>query len=147
MKQVDALGHVVFTHISGGKTRCWSITVLLELIKVASEEDVIEVTAFVDPEWAEWCKHNRGVEQHRLDRLTDADLKYPVVGMMVEDKDSPDGMTYLMVDGHHRYVYAAMKKKPTINCLILSPRLMKQAEIEDPIDIDLDVLLKSYSGL
>lgn len=138
----DTVGHVVFTHVENGKTRAWSITLLDRIMKQALDRGYLEpVEAEVDPEWAEYCVQNRGIEEHRLARLSDEALDSPVYGFMEADG------SFLMVDGHHRYVYAARMGYPTIKTAIVPKEVMDLVEIEGVPNLNPEAVLNMKSNL
>lgn len=65
----------------------------------AIERGIAEVVeTFFEPEFVEFIRERRGVEQHKIDRLCEPYLSMPCLGFWM-----PDG-SCLTVDGHHRIV-------------------------------------------
>jgi hypothetical protein len=64
--------------------------------------EVETVLTPVEVEFADLFIRERGIEFHRVERMTFKDLLHPVIYCCM-----PKG-THLLVDGHHRYVFSAM---------------------------------------
>lgn len=56
------------------------------------------IEAYMDHEYIEFVKKNRGVEQWKLNRLEEPYLSMPCIGVWMRDR------SLLTVDGHHRLV-------------------------------------------
>lgn len=78
-------------------------------------------TVDVDPEHVECLRAKRGIEQHRLDRITARVLKHNPIIMA----EMPDGSS-LIIDGNHRYVKAWMLGKPTIRCIFVPEKVWRE---------------------
>ena len=84
---------------------------------------------------------DRGIEQHRLERLDPACLLDPIVYL-----DWGDG-TQLLLDGHHRYVYAAMNGFTEILAHMLTHEQVEPFRVEGIPPQGEYKLRNGYSGL
>lgn len=100
-------GEIVFSHVDAheGVLRHFAIERIVRDItngKITPQEILVPI----DPKFAMYAKVHRGVEDHRLFRVTPADIcNYPIVfahfpGLGVDAEE------HLLIDGHHRYVRA-----------------------------------------
>jgi hypothetical protein len=84
----------LFSHWEDGKQTTFAVTRLREHCREHERCFLFSVEASQAEHFIEHC----GIEQARLDRLTQATLEDPVLIVRWYDD------TYLLVDGHHRYV-------------------------------------------
>ena len=95
----------------------------------------------VDQEVAERYRRERGIEQHRLQRMTPDALQQPICLATM-----PDG-THLMIDGHHRYVYAASIQAHSIQAHLIPEETWKECLITDMPHLSEEFILNTESGL
>lgn len=91
----------IFTHIDpdNGRVRHFNASAMGRAIPGYSIiGKVKEITAYLDPEFVQFIKEKRGVEQWKIARLTAIQLQIPVIGVRMPDD------SVLLVDGHHRLV-------------------------------------------
>ena len=89
----------IFTHIpdDGGPQITYAVTRMM-LHCGLPDSGVEKFIVPVDEEHAKYCLAQRGVEQHRLDRLAEPWLWLPL--LFIAQPDS----SHLLADGTHRYV-------------------------------------------
>jgi hypothetical protein len=134
-----ASSEVAFTHIFEGIP-----TSILtgRLIKDPRYLTLPVTTVAIDFEFAKFSLDYRGVERHRLERITTRDLvKYPVT--MCEWGDG----SHLLVDGTHRYVRAALWGRTRIRARLVPITFWKEYEIVDAPPLPEHILLKMHSGI
>ena len=96
------LTDVIFTHqdLDGTQTS-WNVSQVDRDLKPLIEAGKIKIEMIpLEPWFVELCFTGRGLEQHRLDRLTDEALESPTYWVHMKDD------THLLIDGTHRYAYA-----------------------------------------
>lgn len=135
----------VFTHVSdAGEITHFNIDLMTEIAFAAVQEGLIEVVhANVDPKHAAFCRAHRGIEQHRLDRI---DVHAFLTPIFVCDDFGHDS-TSLLVDGHHRYVWAAEHGWEVIPAVILPPAVWQRCLIVIEGLPDVETVLSSHSGI
>ena len=137
----DISHEVVFTHIDNvdGVERHFAVERMQKYLDQINYP--ISLVA-VDKNFAHFCRVNRGIEQHRLDRIKISDLaKYPIIM-----GSWPDGTT-VTFDGHHRYVKAAMLNIGAINARILPESIWRQFQIADGPTLGEEFLKTKHSGI
>lgn len=82
-----------------------------------------------------------GIEQHRLSRLTPEALRTPIVYAHL-----PDDM-HLLLDGHHRYVFAAFNGFHTLPAFMLEPDQYEQFIVEGLPYMGTDKVQSGFSGI
>lgn len=102
-----------------------------EIINVALERDFVSTIL-----------SKRGIEQHRLERLTAANLATPVLYL---EGVSPG--THLLADGHHRYVAHAIIGSDYIPSYIAAPKLWRRFLVDGIPDDFAKAQLVGYSGI
>lgn len=113
-------GEIVFSHVDSGEGVMRHF--LVERIERDLRNGTLtpEIIEFeLDPNFALYANVHRGVEPHRLARITPADLcHYPVVMAYFPEigKDIPE---HLLIDGHHRYVKAWSLGWKTLRAYVL----------------------------
>jgi hypothetical protein len=130
--------HVMFSHLDleDGTQTYINITLLAEAVK-----DLEIVQAPVCQKHAEFCIKYRGVETHRLQRLLDVKPSDPVLFA-----SWPDG-TYLLIDGTHRYVAAAMRKEVEIKARIIPEEIWRKFQLVGVKDPNPMQTLSKFSGI
>lgn len=132
-------GEVVFSHVDDGDgvLRHYAIDRIVNYIEHAPvRPEIIEFQ--IDAVWAAFALTHRGVERHRLERITPADLAhYPIIMAHHPDgKGRPDHQgQHMVIDGHHRYCKAAMLGWRTLRAYVLPPELWEQYLIYIPEEV------------
>ena len=90
---------------------------------------------------AEYFINNRGIEPHRLKRIRSEDFLNPILFAT-----TPKG-THLLLDGHHRYVAAAMAGKATLPAFVVPERVWRKFLIEGMGQATTEILRNMYSGM
>lgn len=101
MLMSDCLGtDEIFTHVGDdGVVRHVNASAMVRASELAVRQDRADlVETDFDPDFVEFIKVKRGVEQWKIDRLCEPHLSMPCTGVWM-----PDG-SCLTVDGHHRIV-------------------------------------------
>lgn len=138
-------GAVVFTHIDEHTQveTVFSVTHLWMAVRTAVATGKLEPTRIrVDPKFAKWCKINRGVERHRLNRIKAKALNEPILMLQ-----QPEKQTMLLVDGHHRYVKAANLMKRTIPAFLLPQEVWELCIVTGLPPSTPEELARMYSGI
>lgn len=142
--QTLAAGEEMFTHVDDDGTQTVfhvrSVLELTEALLSVQEVEVVRVT--VDRKFAKFCRESRGIERHRLKAL----LKNPEHWDPVIFAEQLDG-SYLLIDGHHRYVEAASRFRKTIKAVVLRPDHWITCVVHDAPAVDPDALLVAPSGI
>lgn len=135
----------MFTHedCDDAKTqRSWNVSAIMRVMLDMFEQGEIEpVLVPMDAHFAEYCRHHRGVEPHRLNRLTPEALRTPILMLQLPDD------TYLLMDGTHRYVYAQSIGRAEILCFIVPQEVADKARIYIPKLEDFEAYKQSFSGI
>lgn len=101
-------GEITFSHEDDvtGKVRHFAVE---RMVKWVNEHPMERYIIPIDPIFAKFAFTCRGVEMHRLTRITPADVAaYPIIMVRSEEFGRDDrGTATLMVDGTHRYCAAA----------------------------------------
>lgn len=137
---LDVMSEKVFT---------WQNPDTLEELTIASDRitewarlNFIEIVLTpVERKWALDFLDHRGIEQHRLERIQPEHLEEPIVYCAM-----PDG-THLLVDGHHRYVAAAIHDVQWIKSRILNYEQWSPFIVEGLPQFGRENLLNSFSGI
>lgn len=122
---------------SSGKVLHFAATSLLSEIK-----DKKELVRFseIDLKFIETIVKKRGIESHRLTRLTDEQLQEPVLVLDYEDG-------HLMIDGHHRLLCRHLKGMTTFLFFLVPKEIWEKFQITDiPKELD-HKLLGGFSGI
>ena len=96
----------IFTHIDedDGTVRHINASAMARAVaSLLSAGRVTQIDVWMDPEFVEYTRNRRGLEEWKLKRLCEPYLSRPLIGI-----DWPDG-SVLLVDGHHRLVTLADK--------------------------------------
>ena len=139
----DVAGEENFIHFDPVHgQRIFAVQRLLAAIRA---EQVPPVMVAVDPEFAQWMRaNNRGIEQHRLDRLTHAivDAADPILLLVQEDGQM------LLVDGSHRFVWLAEQGVPEARAWIMPPDVWQQFVVDGELaGLTEEALQRLPSGL
>lgn len=106
----------IFSHLSDrGVARHWHIERLLSFSALFPR-----IEAPIDMHMVAVIMDRRGIEPHRLERMTREALALPMlfVEMEAEFAHEPP-VSHLLVDGNHRYVYAALNGIPSLPAIII----------------------------
>lgn len=135
----------VFTHESLDDSkfqRSWNVGAIMRVLMDMFEQGQIEpIWVQIDAGFIPCCWKDRGIEKHRLARLTPDALKVPVLFMA-----EPDG-THLMLDGTHRYVYAHTIGRRDILAFDVPLDVGEKARIHVPQMADFTGYKNSFSGI
>jgi hypothetical protein len=138
--QAKDLGvEVIFTHIADDGTQ--TMFAVERMVKWCADTRQRIYETPVDVDFAKFCLERRGIEQHRLNRLTALDLIVPVLYC-----EWPDG-SHLLVDGHHRYVLAARLGRKTIRGHVLKERQWRPFVVEGAAPVSQAALANTFSGI
>lgn len=130
----------VFTHEDeDGTLRHFASERLFNYMKGSGRE---VVSILLERDYVSTILTKRGVESHRLNRLTPEQLEIPVLYL---EGVSPG--THLLADGHHRYVRRAQVGCTDIPAYIAEPKLWKRFMIEGIPDHFGKNILTSYSNI
>lgn len=140
MRDIDPF-EAVFTHIGEDKTSV--LCVASQRLVAAPEFLELEIVRTpVDREFGRWAMENRGIEEHRLERITVAAIMTSPIAYI----HMPDH-THLLVDGSHRYVKASMLGFQTILARVVPEEIWRKYEIE-PMPLGLAKMFTSgFSGI
>jgi hypothetical protein len=143
MKYVDChLADQIYTHIdpTDGTVRHFNASAMIDACKTG-HCPFKRLIIPIEPLFVQLCLEQRGIEPHRLVRLTTEQLDDPILGARF-----PDGTT-LTVDGHHRYVRRYQLNHKTITMWVMFPLHWKRFLIDDLPTTNSADLLSEYSGL
>lgn len=137
---VETKGEQIFTHFDEltGKQTTFASQKLSNWCKTSG---IKPVKIPFSKEFVTLCFARRGIEEHRLARLTPAQLDEPILFCQM-----PEG-SWLLVDGTHRYVRSYLEGAKTCQGWMLEERLWRPFQVADPQKFDQDELLNSFSGL
>jgi hypothetical protein len=121
---------LALTNLATGRMAAWCKETSQEVVGIAVQDTA--ATMFMA---------ERGIEWHRLGRIKVADLLTPVI--LCDWRDN----THLLVDGHHRYVYAALLGVKTIPAYMLTHDQWEPFVIEGVPPVTREELLTGFSGL
>ena len=130
----------IFTHVEGDVQTMIAVGRLMQWIEKTKPE-VFEVE--IEPDFAKYCVVRRGIEQHRLDRITKSDLrKYPIIYLQWPNK------SFMICDGYHRYVRASMLGRKWIRSYVLTEEEWRPFEVDTGNKkVTQDALLTMFSGI
>lgn len=139
----DIHGEQVFIHFDevDGRQTIFAVQRLIAHLKAQA---LAPVLVDVDPDFAAWMRENRGIEAHRLDRLSQAviDAADPLVLVQL-----PDGQV-LLVDGTHRFVWLAEHGQREAVAWIVPETIWRAFVVGETLDgLTDDVLRTLPSGL
>lgn len=109
-----------------GETMFFAITRMTEwMVRHVEEINICCTMASQDAAQDFWDRGS--IDQYKLDRITDESFKWPIIYC-----ETADGM-HILVDGHHRFVYAADRGLERIPTVILKPHQWEPFIVEpDP---------------
>lgn len=131
LKDGHLTGEVIFTHVDDhtGEAMHFAID---RLNKYINERGAERIRAGIDMEFAATMPVRRGLEQHRLDRITVEDiLVYPILLAHIPEREE-----HLIIDGSHRYFKASTMGWPEIPAYVLEPDVWRNFLIDFPPDIN-----------
>lgn len=134
------LTDVVFTHMDEGTKAITTINIsrLLRDWKVRMRPVVMLP---IDRDFAKFCVTNRGVEEHRLERLEREEIREPVLFAYWQSGE------HLLIDGTHRYVAQTLKGASEIKARILPISVWRPYVIEGiPNDYAMK-MMHGFSGI
>lgn len=143
----DETGHQTTYAVSSLREYCDAHFVLTKQPISTSDELALTViekcNVPVEQHHADYCRANRGIEEHRLARLVDggpAVVLKPII--FVRQADG----SMLLVDGTHRYVLAHMLGVPFVPGYFVPWNIARPFIIEDAPACDPEALMNSWSG-
>jgi len=129
----------VFSYVlDDGKNVVFAVDRLLSWCK-ATKPTVFKIP--VDPAFVEYCRKNRGIEQHRLDQLTVHQCREPLIFCTWYDESQ------LLVDGHHRYVKLGLRGSRWCKGWVLKPAQWEPFLVEGLGSLTSSELMGVPSGL
>lgn len=138
-------GLVMFTHVGeDGEQVTYSIHHMQKLVSALYKAGKLRAAyVAVDRDFAKYCQTNRGIENHRLERITAEMIKTRPIFML----EMPDG-SHLLADGHHRYVKASKLRLRTIRAFLLPKEVWEPCIVHGmPLIADPKQFLAAPSGL
>ncbi len=87
--------------------------------------EAVAITTYMDPEFIQFIRERRGVEQWKIDRLEQPYLSMPCIGVWMP------GGSVLTVDGHHRLVRWAERGDETYRIVVFKWEVLPQYLVED----------------
>ena len=136
----------VFTHITPqGLTRHFNID---EADRIVRSRSFPIIPIYVDPEFAQQCFIDRGIEQHRLDRLQPQHLLSPLYFAHLPPTHNVDHKDrHLLIDGHHRIVRAYQLGWENIPAYVLEPEVWETILIHGLRDFTPEELQSKHSNI
>lgn len=128
-------GEIVFSHVDDktNEVRHFAVERIERRLKTMDVlPPVIEIP--IDPIFAVFAIRARGVEQHRLERVTPQDIcNYPIMLARIPEvgRDSAE-IDGLIIDGIHRYVKAAMMGWKSIRAYLMEREFWEEYLIDIP---------------
>jgi hypothetical protein len=124
----------LFTHVYEG------VATMIAAERMQKSEEYLALEIMMSPvekHFAEWAMENRGVEQHRLERITPTELVSPLCYCEFPTPASlGGGISHLLVDGNHRYVKAAMMGVKLLPARVAPETLWRKFQVEGiPLEI------------
>lgn len=140
IRWADMGSETIFTHFdpATGLQRIYAVDRLLAHLK-AYQPYLVPV----DPEMARWMVEHRGLEAHRLARLTPEIVA--AVPPVIFCRQADDA--WLLVDGTHRYVWLAERGVKWILGYMAEPSDWEPFIVEPKPELTETVLRSTYSGL
>lgn len=134
------LNEQLFTHFDPetGEVKTWAASRLMFHCRHHGRK--LLVTARMDHDFAQLCKRDRGVEAHRLSRLTSSQLAEP---LLLADL----GRSQLLIDGTHRYVRKSDLGHNEFTAYLVPESLWKDFLVSDLPSTTPQELLQSHSGI
>ena len=131
---------VMYTHVepSTGEQTHIAVSEIESWLKVQNRKPALVP---LDPSMARHFERMRGLEPHRLNRLTRATATVPVLFLHMPDK------TWLLADGNHRYVWLARAGYKSLLGYLVEEHEWRPYEIYNVPLISTDEMLKSFSGI
>lgn len=134
----------IYSHLSDrGVARHWHIERLLSFSALFPR-----IEADIRMHMVHVIMDRRGIEPHRVARITEAALKTPIlfVEMEAEFEHEPP-ISHLLVDGNHRYIYAAINGIPTLPAVIIPKAISDKCLILGVPEVKAEQLLSMNSGI
>lgn len=131
---------VIFTWVDPDDDT-YQLNFLVNRIIEASKDLEILLTP-VNDEGAEMIRTHRGLEPHRLARITGIPPSWPPVIYLLMPDD-----THLLIDGNHRYFRAWQMRSEWILTKVVPESIWKYYLVNLPVDPDIDDLLNGWSGI
>ena len=111
-----ALIDEVFTHVDDdGTTTHYNATQAMAAAPALIEAGKVEfIETDIDMDFVKFIREKRGVEQFKVDRLTEQYLNIPCLGIWMDDGSC------LTIDGHHRIVRLAADGHTTYRIVVFT---------------------------
>jgi hypothetical protein len=138
----------VFTHVNDASPHT-QLTFAVERIYAKCIADGLQQYLVpVERSNVEYMVRYRGIETHRLLRLTLDDLVKPVLFVRYEHGTGTESGSYLLIDGCHRYVKHALEGRSHIHAYVIEDREFWEPFLVDGVEPEtLESLLGRPSGL
>lgn len=126
------LTDVVFTHQdTDGVVRHFAVSRLLAKFQ---HEEIVRVP--IDYNFARHVVQHNGLEPHRYYRIThEVVLRNPVLYAQLHKRPGEDLPTSILIDGSHRYAWAAANGWKELPAILLSPEQWEPFLVDVPDDI------------
>ena len=140
----DVWTEVVFTHIDDDTGEVLHLAVDRLEACVKAHPKKFELCFFpVEGQIADYFRTNRGIERHRLDRITAQVMRdKPIIFAELQGK-------HLLVDGHHRYVKAHALGRTLIKSVVVPEKVWRLFEVDHAgyPEFTSEQLINSFSGI
>lgn len=126
------LADVVFTHQdTEGVVRHFAVSRIVERYR---DEQIVAVP--INHQFARHVVQYNGLEEHRYNRITnEVILSSPVIYATLRLRPGEDEPFHILIDGSHRYAWAAAHRWTEIPAIILAPEQWEPFLIDVPEDI------------
>lgn len=131
-------GEIVFSHVDDrtNVVRHFAIERIVKHVERMAVRPPI-ITFPIDPVFAMYAVTGRGIEQHRLKRITAQDLiQYPIMLAHMPGVARDVQGEHLIIDGNHRYVAAAMMGWKELHGYELPPALWEEFLVNIPEELN-----------
>jgi hypothetical protein len=131
----EVMTEVIFTWVTDPQKkvmRSWATQRMNDAIPEIYRE-LIPIETPIDPGYADWVKHNCGIEPHRLARITPQVLDtIPALFVSINPDNPYDGK---LVDGNHRYLKAHMLGRTSLKLWVFPTDVAERFEVEIPPEL------------
>jgi hypothetical protein len=143
------LGEEMFTHIDDTTDPPRQMSFAVDRIFAKCEAEKLEpVFVPIDLSFVEYLCKFRGVELPRVFRLTDQDRIKPVLLIKYPYLSALNSTEYLLIDGCHRYVRAALDERTLLLAYVIEERAFWEPFLVSGVPTEtLEILLAKKRGL